>query len=203
MVDWTDTDSLYGARSLAEEWDKSFHLAGSTYHTELSSISLFVLLDLLGSAGPKVPSYWSNTHWAYKNMAALERRMRANSVSALKAKPAKPFLPDEGKTDLWWPGPLMQDDHVPFLKRGVEVLHIIPSPFPAVWHKMEDDGAHLDTDTVEDWSKITMAFIAEWMDLEGHIEIIEGAKKPEALAVEESGAEPKENGKVDRRKIEL
>ena len=48
----------------------------STYRTPLDSISLFVLLDLLGSAGPKIPSYFLTTHWAYKNMATIEKRMR-------------------------------------------------------------------------------------------------------------------------------
>ena len=181
MVDWTDTDSLYGARSLAEEWDKAYHPALSTYRTELSSISLFVLLDLLGSADPVVPSYWSNTHWAYKNMAALERRMRSNELSILKAQPAAPFLKDEKKTSPYWSGPMMQDDHVPFLKRGVEVLHLIPNPFPTVWHKMEDDGEHLDIPTVGDWAKITTAFMAEWMGLEGHFL----QKKPQHVARDE------------------
>lgn len=55
------------------------------------------------------------------------------------------------------------------MARGVEVLHIIPTPFPtAVWHKIEDDGEHLDMPTVEDWAKMITAFVAEWMDLEGY-----------------------------------
>lgn len=28
----------------------------------------------------------------------------------------------------------IEDDHIPFLRRGVEILHIIASPFPQVWH---------------------------------------------------------------------
>jgi glutaminyl-peptide cyclotransferase len=52
--------------------------------------------------------------------------------------------------------------------RGVEILHIIPAPFPHVWHKMQDDGEHLDMPTVEDWARIVTAFVGEWMDLEGH-----------------------------------
>ena len=209
MVDWTDTDSLYGARSLAEEWDRTFHPALSTYRTELSSITQFVLLDLLGSANPIVPSYWSNTHWAYKNMAALEKRMRSPSLSVLSARPKEQFfLRDAEKTSLWWAGPMMQDDHVPFLQRGVEVLHLIPTPFPAVWHKMEDDGEHLDGQTVEEWGRIVMAFVAEWMDLETWIEITpetkaaeEAKKAGEAPKVEgENGAA---NGAINRRKTEL
>ena len=62
---------------------------------------------------------------------------------------------------------MIQDDHVPFMARGVEVLHLIPYPFPHVWHEPEDDGEHLDLDTVEDWARLVTAFVAEWMDLEG------------------------------------
>lgn len=62
---------------------------------------------------------------------------------------------------------MVEDDHVPFINRGVEVLHIIPSPFPKVWHTIADDGEHLDMATVQDWSKIFTAFAGEWMDLEG------------------------------------
>lgn len=65
----------------------------------------------------------------------------------------------------------MEDDHIPFLARGVEILHIIPLPFPAVWHTANDDGEHLDTDTTDDWAVIVTAFVAEWMDLEGHFTI--------------------------------
>jgi glutaminyl-peptide cyclotransferase len=62
---------------------------------------------------------------------------------------------------------MILDDHVPFMDRGVEVLHIIPSPFPRVWHKLDDDGEHLDIETVEDWTTLVTAFVAEWMELEG------------------------------------
>lgn len=64
-------------------------------------------------------------------------------------------------------GNFIQDDHVPFMARGVEILHIIPTPFPTVWHRMEDDGEHLDMDTTDDWALIVTAFVSEWMDLEG------------------------------------
>ena len=56
FMTWTSTDSIYGARSLAEEWDKTLHPAMSTYKTKLESISLFVLLDLLGAKEPHIPT---------------------------------------------------------------------------------------------------------------------------------------------------
>jgi hypothetical protein len=68
----------------------------------------------------------------------------------------------------------IEDDHIPFLRRGVEILHVIDaSPsrgFPVVWHNMKgipDDGEHLDLDTVEDWGTLITAFAAAWMELEG------------------------------------
>lgn len=64
---------------------------------------------------------------------------------------------------------MVQDDHMPFMARGVEILHLIPSPFPNVWHTPQDDGEHLDMDTTEDWAKLMTAFAAEWMDLEGYM----------------------------------
>ena len=168
FISWTDTDSLYGARALAAEWESTPHPALSTFHNPLSSISLFVLLDLLGAKNPKVPSYFKTTHWAYKRMSALETRLR--DLSLFKSSgPA--FLPDYNKDINRWMGGMVLDDHVPFLSRGVEVLHIIPTPFPRVWHEMDDDGDHLDLDTVDDWAKLTTAFMAEWMELDGFLEI--------------------------------
>ncbi|MCJ1257477.1 hypothetical protein MMC24_005302 [Lignoscripta atroalba] len=194
FVSWTDTDSLYGARSLAQEWEATSHPALSTYHTPLSSISLFVLLDLLGSKDPRVPSFFKTTHWAYRKMSNLETRLR--SVSRFKSSPNHPskrassdidvdessgmkrkepaFLSDFNKDQNRWIGGMVLDDHIPFMARGVNILHIIPTPFPRVWHEMEDDGEHLDLDTVIDWAILVTAFVGEWMDLEGYLGHVDG-----------------------------
>ena len=185
FVSWTNTDSLYGARyvlmplkqskvnenrSLAETWDETYHAAMSTYKNGLDSISLFLLLDLLGVENPKIPSYFKTTHWAYQSLATIEGRLR--DLGLQQSKPDHPFLPESNKDSkdfrsVWG----VQDDHIPFMARGVEVLHMIPSPFPRVWHQITDDGEHLDLPTVEDWSRMITAFIGEWMDLEGHFPI--------------------------------
>ncbi|KAH3972315.1 peptide hydrolase [Parastagonospora nodorum] len=190
---WTDDDSLYGARALAGDWESTFHAASSIYRTPLDSIELFLLLDLLGSASPRVPSYFKTTHWAYKRMANVEERLR--KLGLMKSSPNHPlrvakrqnkkpraepmFLPEGGKSDNSFMGGFVQDDHVPFMARGVEILHMIPTPFPRVWHEITDDGEHLHTDTVEDWAKLVMAFTAEWMELEGHLDFkAEKRKQP-------------------------
>jgi len=216
FVSWTDSDSLYGARyarslhlnptkpmltftsALAENWESNFHAAASVYRTPLDSMELFLLLDLLGSASPTVPSYFKTTHWAYKHMANVEARLRKlglmksspNHASKLakredqKRRREPNFLPEASKSDNSFMGGFVQDDHVPFMARGVEILHMIPSPFPQVWHTIEDDGEHLDTDTVEDWAKLVMGFTAEWMELEGFLDTKPEKRKEHAEKTE-------------------
>ncbi|TKA67786.1 hypothetical protein B0A49_06501, partial [Cryomyces minteri] len=211
---WTETDSLYGARALAESWEQTQHPALSTYHNSLSSISLFLLLDLLGAANPTVPSYFKTTHWAYQSMAALEVRLRdlrlfwsSPNHSSKRNKPTKDaqnqvqkarmnkprkeplFLTEADKKGGMFRGWMVQDDHVPFMARGVEVLHLIPTPFPRVWHEMDDDGEHLDDSTVEDWARLITAFVGEWMDLEGFFNVVPNAAEERGLHVPTSKTE--------------
>ncbi|KAI1104925.1 peptidase family M28-domain-containing protein [Jackrogersella minutella] len=160
---WTETDSLYGARALANQWENSFHPAMSFYRNPLDQISMFVLLDLLGSANPTVPSFFQTTHWAYKAMATIEDRMR--KLGLLESTPKRPFLPDMDKALTTFHRGYIEDDHKPFMARGVPILHVISSPFPQVWHTMDDDGAHLDMPTVRDWARIVTAFALEWLDM--------------------------------------
>ncbi|KAI1459511.1 glutaminyl-peptide cyclotransferase [Annulohypoxylon moriforme] len=176
-VTWTDTDSLYGSRALAESWESEVHPALSTYRTPIDSISLFLLLDLLGAANPHVPSYFLPTHWAYRNMAKIEERMR--KLDVLNSK--KSFLTDSEKQVSQFSKAYVLDDHVPFMIRGVNVLHVIPSPFPDTWHTMEDTGEHLDIPTLDDWAKIVTAFAAEWMELDEFLDQSSSSKEEGAI----------------------
>jgi hypothetical protein len=158
-------DMVLVDRALAEEWEATPHPAMSTFKNPLRQISLFVLLDLLGAAKPEIPSYFQTTHWAYQRMAALEGRLR--ELGLLESAPGKrPFLPESNKNPAHFGGQFVGDDHVPFMMRGAPVLHLIPSPFPSVWHTMQDDGAHLDIPTVKDWARIVTAFTLERMDVQ-------------------------------------
>lgn len=170
-VTWTGDDNTYGSRALAEHWEGEAHPAMSTFKHSLDSISLFVLLDLLGAPEPRVPSYFATTHWAYEHLAGIEARMRG--LELLDSRPKAPFLPETGKLASQFHPGYISDDHVPFMQRGVEILHVIPSPFPWFWHKMEDDAEHLDDASVQDWSKLITAFVAEWMELGVHLPAVE------------------------------
>ncbi|OXB54920.1 hypothetical protein ASZ78_014184 [Callipepla squamata] len=48
---------------------------------------------------------------------------------------------------------------------GVPVLHLIPSPFPEVWHTLEDTEENLDQTTIENLSKILQVFVLEYLNL--------------------------------------
>ncbi|OTB04478.1 hypothetical protein M426DRAFT_320832 [Hypoxylon sp. CI-4A] len=163
-ISWTPDDSLYGSRALAESWDSTQHPVASTYRTPIDSIDLFVLIDLLGATEPHIPSYFTETHWAYQGMSKVEERMR--ELGLLQTMPKEHFLYDAGRESWKSRQGYIQDDHVPFLIRGVKTLHIIPTPFPDVWHTMDDDGEHLDLATVDDWAKIVTGFTAEWLELD-------------------------------------
>ncbi len=112
-----------------------------------------------------MPSYFPRTHWAYEHMSSVERRMRDQDL--LETKVRTPFLPDHKKRATQFTHGYIEDDHIPFMQRGVDILHIIPNPFPKVWHTMDDSAANLDIPTIRDWAKIITAFVAEWMDLDG------------------------------------
>lgn len=133
---------------------------GSKYPNTLSQISIFVLLDVLGSVNPTIPSDFLITHWAYKKMANLEDRLR--KISLLETLPLSAFLPETNET-------IRQaeraDDYVPFMDRKIPFLHLLPSPLPPNRHTMDNNGEHLDLPTVRDWAKIVTGFALEWLDM--------------------------------------
>lgn len=211
---WTDDDSLYGARNLAQQWEHQHYATGTSKKNRLANIDLFVLLDLLGSKDPvgTIPSYFKDTHWAYKKLASLEDRLRkagvmTSATNAAKSGPAGNWLFEaEKKEDQYWMGGMVGDDHVPFLQRGVPILHLIPTPFPKVWHTMDDDGEHLDLETVRDWAGLMTGFVVEWMGAEDFLpapkvkrEVEEEVEAGEEVKVEVQ----RKRGPPESRKTEL
>lgn len=169
--EWTATDSVYGARHLATAWDEPSFGPTSVRRSRLDSIDLFVLLDLLGAASPRVPSYYKHTDWAHRELGKLQTLFQQLDTSS-SSKGTR----SDSKSKTWFPRdtqfPLagqIGDDHLPFFNLGVPVLHLIPIPFPAQWHKMEDDAAHLEMEAVREWARIMGAFVAGYMEVGGFL----------------------------------
>lgn len=128
-----------------------------------------VLLDLLGAANPTISSFYPTTGWMFDQLADVERRLGAAGRLAELGEPAWAADKNGGVGSSWFRkrdasrthvGGGISDDHLPFLKRGVEILHgsahsparrptllavqltlrrpyapsVIASPFPTVWH---------------------------------------------------------------------
>jgi glutaminyl-peptide cyclotransferase len=132
-------------RNLAEKWDTTYvaphskrRLLGPA-QTELAGIEHFVLLDLLGSQHPLIRSYYLDTHWLFDAMASAETRLHSAGLLVHDGELAQGAQLDSffvSRTNLFGGGHI-EDDHLPFLRRGVSILHVIASPFPRVWHTLK------------------------------------------------------------------
>ncbi|XP_025891929.1 glutaminyl-peptide cyclotransferase-like protein, partial [Nothoprocta perdicaria] len=120
--------------------------------------SLLVLLDLLGAPGPSIHSHFPQTHRWFLQLVAIEQRLHQLGLLREHPQPRLYFQPGPP------PGPV-EDDHLPFLHRGVPVLHLVPTPFPRVWHTHEDTEDNLDAATVDNLAKILALFVADYLRL--------------------------------------
>lgn len=161
--DWTDTDSIYGARHLASRMENDHYSSTAVRKSSLDAIDTLVLLDLIGSKGTPFPSYFMETDWLHQNLRSIEKRLRGGQLSKLTSGDRKIFPNHQ----MFYSG--IGDDHLPFLYRGVPILHLIGFPFPEVWHKISDDADHLDADTIHDWALIMSTFVAEYFELGGQM----------------------------------
>lgn len=59
----------------------------------------------------------------------------------------------------------VEDDHIPFVKQGVPVIHLIPLPFPPVWHKLTDNADALHYPTIDNLVSIIRVFVAQYLNL--------------------------------------
>ncbi|XP_037124461.1 glutaminyl-peptide cyclotransferase-like a [Syngnathus acus] len=155
---WTTTDSLYGSRHLAERMASTPYPAGSLHTTLLNTVDLLLLLDLLGPPNPMIVNHFENTARWFDRLIAAEKRLHRQGLLAAHPLEQTYFRKDVvvGK---------IEDDHIPFLRRGVPVLHLIATPFPDVWHTMDDTEENIHRPTVENLTKVIAVFLAEYLGL--------------------------------------
>lgn len=146
IENWNAEDSIYGAKHLASSWERE---------DLLKKIDLMVLLDLLGSNEElTVPSFFKNTHSAFRRMAAI----KDENLSLMPYKGELFNTQEDRFLDLNQPS--IEDDHIPFLQAGVPILHLITFPFPSYWHTLEDDFSNLDEKKIQSWAIILCEFLS-------------------------------------------
>lgn len=126
---------------------------------------MLVLLDLLGAPDPNFFNFFKNTQSWYTHLYNVEKRLaemgymeRYTSSSVVSRTPNSYFQSNSINS-------FVEDDHIPFLERGVPILHLIPSPFPTVWHQITDDRKAIDMFTIENLNKILRVFVIEYLHL--------------------------------------
>ncbi|XP_052008990.1 glutaminyl-peptide cyclotransferase [Xyrauchen texanus] len=157
LYQWTSEDSLYGSRHLAHRMATTAHPPGATNTSQIDSIDLFVLLDLIGGPNPRFGNQLSRTTRWLSRLQNIERRLHA--LGHLENHP--------NEVQYFWPGlhvGLILDDHIPFLNQGVQILHLISTPFPAVWHTFDDNEENLDRTSISNLNKIMQVFVLEYLN---------------------------------------
>jgi Zn-dependent M28 family amino/carboxypeptidase len=119
---WTGSDSLYGTRHLAAKWANDGTLA---------KIKAFLVTDMIGDKDLNIDKDANSTPW----------------LLDLLAKAAK----NTGHSAYVFKNPTqVDDDHIPFQKRGVPVLDIIDLDYgPPTQERPEGGYHHTEQDTLD------------------------------------------------------
>lgn len=151
---WTSTDSIYGSRALAKRWDNQAYSSQGVAGTHLDRIDMFVLLDLLGAKGMTISKLETSTGDWYDNIVRIEGALQQRNLVSGRSIFNPNFLPAG-----------IEDDHIPFKRRDVPILHLIAYPFPREWHKIGDNRNSLDFNRIANLNKILRVFVAEYLHL--------------------------------------
>lgn len=153
---------------------------------------LLVLLDLLGTSSPNFYSYFEDSHKWYKLLVSIEQKLNSlrllqpdsnqavyksyfndqNLYGAQIDDDHKPFLRrglsafvyPRVKIVLFFQAISNAAIFLSFLYSGVTCLHIIPSPFPDVWHTEYDNESAIDMRTVKNLLAIFEVFIVQYLN---------------------------------------
>ena len=109
--------------------------------SELSTIEHLILLDLLGAPNPLILSFFPETAWLFDALVSTEQRLGDIGAftygTELSMAPGRwtTFFKPRTEDDVNYGH--VEDDHIPFLYKGVSILHLIAVPFPHVWHTIQ------------------------------------------------------------------
>ena len=113
-VSWRDNDHTYGSRRLASKWSSD----GTA-----SRIKALLNVDMIGDENLRLTPEQYSTGWLTELVASTASKLGYGSIFALR-------------------GPAyIEDDHVPFLKAGIDAVDLIDfdyGPSNSYWHTEED-----------------------------------------------------------------
>lgn len=136
VVRWSDTDSLYGSRHLAARMETS---------GELSRMRAFLLVDMVGDRELGIQRDMYSTPWLQDMVWATAARLGHSEH----------FL--DSRT-------YVQDDHLPFARRGVPVVDLIDfryGPGNTYWHSSEDTLDKLSADSLHVVGETLLSVLVE------------------------------------------
>ncbi|XP_044253790.1 glutaminyl-peptide cyclotransferase-like isoform X2 [Tribolium madens] len=154
--EWGPNDSIWGAKHLAQVLHGNTSSLNGEVVTELDKMDVLVLLDLIGMKNPKFLNFFENTQRWFVRLSQIEHELQ--KLNLLRSHRHSYFQSSR-------PYGRIEDDHLPFLRRGVPVLHLISTPFPPEWHTPRDNRNIVDMDTVNNLNLILKIFISEYLQL--------------------------------------
>jgi glutaminyl-peptide cyclotransferase len=109
VVDWTDTDSVYGSRYDVDRRSRA---------RNLSDLKALILVDMIGDKNLNIKREQQSTRWLKDIIWGTAQSMGYS----------KEFPNDEIE---------ISDDHVPYLRAGIAAVDLIDFDYPA-WHTAAD-----------------------------------------------------------------
>ena len=141
IQEWSDTDSLYGSRHLAAKWDRD---------GTLKRIQAFLLLDMIGDKDLDIARDQNSTPW----------------LLDLVQKAAK----QEGDASYFFATTnAIEDDHLPFVQRGVPSADIIDYDYGPHTFLHPDGYHHTAEDTMDKISAHSLTVVGQTMQETIHL----------------------------------
>ena len=136
LVQWSESDSLYGSRHLKSRWK-----AGG----ELQRITAFILVDMIGDSDLGILRESNSTPRLLDQIWGIAERLGLS----------RHFLER---------GMAVEDDHIPFLREGVPAVDLIDfyyGPRGSFWHSAEDTLDKVSMDSLQVVGQVLMELLED------------------------------------------
>ncbi len=132
---WSDADSLYGSRHLAAKWDRD---------GTLKRIKAFLLMDMIGDKDLDIDRDQNSTPWLLDLVDQAAKK--------------------EGDSSYFFAKPnAIEDDHLPFVQRGVPSADIIDIDYGPHTFMQPDGYHHTAQDTMDKVSAHSLTVVGQTM----------------------------------------